>query len=215
LRDTRTTQLIGAPIVICLPAVLDTFALLYVREKHMATPINLRYLMPALLCTSLLLGGCASKPTDQQVSSPSQQTEQPVVSSATEANLRSQANRGDLDSQFQLGSLYFVGKPKKDLKQAEYWWKLAADKGHAMAAVSLAYLYTGRDNPDFNNPPEMLKYLNQSAAGGNPMAQHILGNLYLRGEQGVPLDTNQARRLFTSACQQNYSASCRALENTP
>jgi uncharacterized protein len=181
----------------------------------MATPVNLRRLLPALLCAGLLLGGCASKPTDQPASNPTQQTDQPVVSSATEANLRSQANRGDLDSQFQLGSLYFVGKPDKDLKQAEYWWKLAADKGHPMAAVSLAYLYTGRDNPDFNNPQQMLKYLNQSAAGGNPMAQHILGNLYLRGQQGVPLDANQARRLFTSACQQNYSASCEALKTLP
>jgi TPR repeat protein len=57
----------------------------------------------------------------------------------------------------------------------------------------------------------MLKYLNQSAAGGNPMAQHILGNLYLSGEQGVPKDSLQAKQLFQSACQQQYSASCQAL----
>jgi TPR repeat protein len=168
-----------------------------------------------LLCGGLMLGGCASKPENQPVENPTQASAGQTVDASTEANLRSQANRGDLDSQFQLGSLYFVGKPKKDLKQAEYWWKLAADKGHAMAAVSLAYLYTGRDNPEFNNPTQMLKYLNQSAAGGNPMAQHILGNLYLRGQQGVPQDANQARRLFTSACQQNYSASCEALKTLP
>ena len=168
-----------------------------------------------LLCAGLLLGGCANQAEQSQTEQPTQQTDTPRENSVAEANLRSQANRGDLDSQFQLGSLYFVSKPNKDLKQAEYWWKLAADKGHAMAAVSLAYLYTGRDNPDFNNPQQMLKYLNQSAAGGNPMAQHILGNLYLRGEQGVPLDANQARRLFTSACQQNYSASCTALQQMP
>lgn len=168
-----------------------------------------------LLCAGLLLGGCASQPPQSPPERPAQEVATPSADSAAEANLRSQANRGDLDSQFQLGSRYFVGKPNKDLKQAEYWWKLAADKGHAMAAVSLAYLYTGRDNPDFNNPQQMLKYLNQSAAGGNPMAQHILGNLYLRGAQGVPLDANQARRLFTSACQQNYSASCAALQELP
>ncbi|PTS85605.1 sel1 repeat family protein [Pseudomonas sp. HMWF032] len=133
---------------------------------------------------------------------------------AAQADLRRQANRGDLDSQFQLGSLYFVSQPK-DLKQAEHWWKQAADKGHAMAAVSLAYLYTGRDNRQFHNPQQMLKYLNQSAAGGNPMAQHILGNLYLTGEQGVPSDPLQARALFKSACQQNYAPSCEALRKTP
>ncbi|WP_408636856.1 tetratricopeptide repeat protein [Pseudomonas aestuarii] len=134
---------------------------------------------------------------------------------ATLARLRSQANSGDLESQFQLGSFYFVGKPMKDLKLAEYWWKQAADKGHAMAAVSLAYLYTGRDNPDFANPQSMLKYLNQSAAAGNPMAQHILGNLYLKGQQGVPRDPGQAKRLFQSACAQGYPISCEALSKLP
>jgi hypothetical protein len=179
----------------------------------------LRPTLPALFCALLLLGGCAA----QQASTDSApQTEASAVAgavavddAATLERLRSQARRGDLDSQFQLGSFYFVGQPAKDLKQAEYWWQQAADKGHAMAAVSLAYLYTGRDNPDFANPQRMLKYLNQSAAGGNPMAQHILGNLYLRGEQGVPRDAGQARRLFQSACKQDYTASCTALSTLP
>jgi len=168
------------------------------------------------LSALLLLAGCANQAPDSAPTA-SLPAEKPMLepTDGAQANLRSLANRGDLDSQFQLGSLYFVGKPQKDLKQAEYWWKLAADKGHAMAAVSLAYLYTGRDNPDFNNPQQMLKYLNQSAASGNPMAQHILGNLYLSGQQGVPQDANQARRLFTSACQQNYGASCKALQEMP
>ncbi|MNE26348.1 Sel1 repeat protein [compost metagenome] len=179
----------------------------------------LRPTLPALFCALLLLGGCAA----QQASTGSApQTEPPVAgeaavedADATLERLRSQANRGDLDSQFQLGSSYFVGQPAKDLKQAEYWWQQAADKGHALAAVSLAYLYTGPDNPQFPNPQRMLKYLNQSAASGNPLAQHILGNLYLRGEQGVPRDANQARRLFQSACKQNYEASCTALSTLP
>lgn len=169
----------------------------------------------ALICAALLMAGCASQTTAPQAPETGQTQPPATVDASDQARLLAQANRGDLDSQFQLGSLYFVGKPQKDLKQAEYWWKLAADKGHAMAAVSLAYLYTGRDNPDFNKPAQMLKYLNQSAAGGNPMAQHILGNLYLRGEQGVAHDPAQARRLFQSACQQNYPASCTALEKLP
>lgn len=172
----------------------------------------LRYLFATLLCGGLLLGGCASAPAPQP---PATQTDTGQNdAAAAQADLQRQANRGDLDSQFQLGSLYFVRQPK-DLKQAEHWWKQAADKGHAMAAVSLAYLYTGRDNPQFNNPQQMLKYLNQSAAGGNPMAQHILGNLYLAGEQGVPRDPLQARALFQRACQQNYAPSCEALSKTP
>jgi TPR repeat protein len=177
----------------------------------------LAYPLAVSLCTLLLLGGCASAPGNSQPPTPAKtdaKEAQPVDNTAAKTNLQYQANRGDLDSQFQLGSLHFVSQPK-DLKQAEYWWKKAADKGHALAAVSLAYLYTGRDNPAFNNPPLMLKYLNQSAAGGNPMAQHILGNLYLKGEQGVPQDARQARTLFLSACQKNYAPSCEALKQTP
>lgn len=182
---------------------------------RMIKPLPSHRSLVILLCAGMLLVGCANQSEQNRNAPPPQTTAAASENSVDEANLRSQANRGDLDSQFQLGSLYFVGKPHKDLKQAEYWWKLAADKGHAMAAVSLAYLYTGRDNPDFNNPQLMLKYLNQSAAGGNPMAQHILGNLYLKGAQGVPRDPIQAKALFQSACQQRYAASCEALNKAP
>lgn len=170
----------------------------------------------ALISALLALAGCVSHTPDGAPTStaPSQEP-QSGDEAATQAKLLKQAERGDLDSQFQLGSFYFVGKPEKNLQQAEYWWKQAADKGHAMAAVSLAYLYTGRDNPDFANQKSMLKYLNQSAAAGNPMAQHILGNLYLKGEYGVPRDPNQAKRLYQSACGQRYPISCEALSNLP
>ena len=174
--------------------------------------MSIRPLHCIYLSALLLLGGCASQAPDSAppATAPISNTT-PEQTDSAQANLRSQANRGDLDSQFQLGSSYFVGKPQKDLKQAEYWWKLAADKGHAMAAVSLAYLYTGRDAPEFANQRDMLKYLNQSAAAGNPMAQHVLGNLYRRGEGGVPRDPDQAQRLYQSACRQNYEPSCMAL----
>lgn len=176
----------------------------------MPNPATLLPASAALLALAMVAGCAARAPTTPQ---PPAQT--PITQPAPQdpqARLRQQAQRGDLESQFQLGSSYFVGQPQKDLKQAEYWWKQAADKGHGMAAVSLAYLYTGRDAPEFANQSDMLRYLQQSAAGGNAMAQHILGNLYRRGEGGVPRDPDQARRLYQSACQQNYPASCAALE---
>ncbi|MGE8361178.1 tetratricopeptide repeat protein [Pseudomonas sp.] len=177
-----------------------------------AVPRPQRASMAVLLGLLAVFAGCASRDDAEQPQAPAEAPPQQVDELG---QLRQQASRGDLDSQFQLGSAYFVGKPSKDLKQAEYWWKQAADKGHPMAAVSLAYLYTGRDDPAFANQQGMLKYLNQSAAGGNPMAQHILGNLYLRGAQGVPRDPSQAKRLLTSACEKQYAASCETLKTLP
>lgn len=175
----------------------------------MPSPISPLHAITALLAIALL-AGCAGREADSSAPEKQPQVEQPVTQTEQD-QLRQQAQRGDLESQFQLGSSYFVGQPEKNLKQAEYWWKQAADKGHAMAAVSLAYLYTGRDAPEFANQRDMLKYLNQSAAAGNPMAQHVLGNLYRRGEGGVPRDPDQAQRLYQSACQQRYEPSCAAL----
>ena len=37
----------------------------------------------------------------------------------------------------------------------------------------------------------------------------------MRGIDGVERDPNQARRLFQSACRQNYAASCKALDSAP
>ncbi|MNP50139.1 Sel1 repeat protein [compost metagenome] len=61
----------------------------------------------------------------------------------------------------------------------------------------------------------MLKYLNQSAAAGNAMAQHVLGSMYAQGVEGVQRDPNQARALFQSACDKQYTASCEALKRLP
>lgn len=167
----------------------------------------------AALCALALLAGCSHdqpKPEAPPQRLPNQVQNQPTPLEL----LRTNAERGDLEAQFQLGSHFFVAKPA-DLKQAEFWWKRAADKGHAMAAVSLAYLYTGRNDPAYANQQAMLQYLNQSAATGNPMAQHVLGSLYLKGEQGVPRDPDQARRLYQAACGQRYEASCAALKTLP
>ncbi|ARU89527.1 tetratricopeptide repeat protein [Pseudomonas sp. M30-35] len=180
----------------------------------MKTNLLARSTLPAVFCALLFLGGCASKDTDSEATAPntSPATTQEQTANSEFDQLRKAAEDGDLDSQFKLGSAYFVGRPVKDLKQAEAWWKKAADKGHSMAAVSLAYLYTGRDDASFANRDAMLKYLNQSASGGNPMAQHILGNLYFTGEHGVARDPNQAVALYTAACKANYAVSCEALK---
>ncbi len=185
-------------------------------------PIQRALLRFACITLLALLGACAQQQEQQQPAAPP--TGQPQAPATTapqdqEAReferIRQQAMRGDLDSQYQLGSLYFVGKPQKDLKQAEYWWKQAADKGHSQSAFSLAFLYTGRADPAFADQRAMHKYLGQSAAAGNAMAQHVLGSMYAQGAEGLQRDLYQARALFQSACDKQYAASCEALKRLP
>ncbi|WP_044871216.1 SEL1-like repeat protein [Pseudomonas sp. LFM046] len=177
--------------------------------------------LPRLVCIAALalLGACVQQQHTQQqpATAPAGQPQAPAPTpqdqqAAEFERIRQQAMRGDLDSEYQLASLYFMGKPQKDLKQAEYWWKQAADKGHAQSAFSLAFLYTGRADPAMADQRAMLKYLNQASAAGNAMAQHVLGSMYAQGAEGLQKDPYQARALFQSACDKQYAPSCEALK---
>ncbi|TWI52629.1 hypothetical protein IQ22_03399 [Pseudomonas duriflava] len=166
----------------------------------------------------LLLSGCVQ----QGAEIPEAATDQPSKAASPTAQApmdfntaKVMAERGDIEAQVKLANFYFMGKPRKDLKQAEYWWKMAADRGHPEAAVNLAFLYSGQADPAMANEADMIKYLNQSAAGGNPMAQHMLGNFYMDGMHGLPRDTFQAKRLYQSACDKKFESSCQRLSTFP
>lgn len=175
--------------------------------------------LPRLVCIAALalLGACVQQQHQQPATPPTGVPQAPAPTQQDQQasefeRIRQQATRGDPDAQYQLGSLYFVGKPQKDLKQAEYWWKQAAEKGHSQSAFSLAFLYTGRADPAFANQPAMHKYLGQASAAGNAMAQHVLGSMYAQGAEGLKRDPYQARALFQSACDKQYAPSCEALK---
>lgn len=182
--------------------------------------MSIQRALPRLACiTALVLLGACSQHQQQEPAAtpPAGQPQAPATSPEAEQTseferIRQQAMRGDLDAQYQLGSLYFVGKPQKDLKQAEYWWKQAADKGHSQSAFSLAFLYTGRADPAFADQRAMHKYLGQASSSGNAMAQHVLGSMYAQGAEGLKQDPYQARALFQSACDKQYAPSCEALK---
>ncbi|WP_271410341.1 tetratricopeptide repeat protein [Pseudomonas sp. Q1-7] len=182
--------------------------------------MSIQRALPRLACIAalVLLGACVQQqqpapPPAGQPPAPAATPQDQQDQQASEfERIRQQAMRGDLDSQYQLGSLYFVGKPQKDLKQAEYWWKQAADKGHSQSAFSLAFLYTGRTDPAFADQRAMHKYLGQASAAGNAMAQHVLGSMYAQGAEGLKRDPYQARALFQSACDRQYAPSCEALK---
>ena len=56
--------------------------------------------------------------------------------------LRTLAENGDVDSQFNLGRLYFAGEDvSRDYSEALRWWRRAAEQGHAAAQHILGLAY--------------------------------------------------------------------------
>lgn len=112
--------------------------------------------------------------------------------------IRAAADQGHARGQYALGEVYLAGDGvAKDVPEATKWLSLAADQGDASAQLKLAVLagkglvpgHDGAGAPsDDNQDPERYR---RAAAGGNPLAQVRLGELYLRGN-GVTQDAAEA-----------------------
>src|ERR1700722_335611 len=81
---------------------------------------------------------------------------QVVISDADIAELRKDAESGDVDAQYQLGFIYSsfcltCAAPKPDAKEALKWLRLAADKGDADSQAVIGAMYMkapGLQDPD-------------------------------------------------------------------
>jgi hypothetical protein len=94
--------------------------------------------------------------------------------------LRPLAEKGNTIAQHNLGVSYFQGEGvAKDLKEAEKWFRLAAEKGHAPAQSSLGLMKLM--SKDYK---EALKWVQLSADQGYAPSQVNLGIMYYEG-QGV------------------------------
>jgi len=85
---------------------------------------------------------------------------------------------GDADAQFNLAQAYKLGRGlPADLKQAEMWYKKAADKGHVQAADNYGLvLFQNGDRKG------AVPWLEKSAARGEPRAQYVLGTALFNGD---------------------------------
>lgn len=110
---------------------------------------------------------------------------------------RGPADNGDADAQFNLGQAYKLGRGvPQDLKQAEKWFKKAADQGHLQANDNYG-LVLFQDN----RRTEALPYLQASAQRGEPRAQYVLGTGHFNGDF-VEKDWIKAYALMTRASAQ-------------
>jgi len=110
--------------------------------------------------------------------------------------LTEQAEQEDIESQFLLGSAYFVGigTPKHDT-MAERWLTHAAEAGHAKAQ-NLVGLH-------FSNDSLKVDWFTKAAWQGLPVAQFNLAVCYLDGD-GINKDLEEAYIWFSIAAANGY-----------
>ena len=116
------------------------------------------------------------------------------------------AEQGNVDGQRNLGMLHYLGLGvPKDSKEAEKWWKLAAEQGEDFSQYQLGLMHF----------KEAEKWMKLSAEQGNADAQFTLGLMHL-GELGetedYPGETEDHKEaekwIKLSAEQKNADAQC-------
>lgn len=104
------------------------------------------------------------------------------------------AAKGDADAQFNLGQAYKLGRGvPMDMAQAERWYALAAQQGHAQAEDNYGLIL-------FQNGKraDAVKWLEKSSLRGEARSQFVLGTMLFNGD-AVPKDWRRAYALMTRA----------------
>lgn len=113
---------------------------------------------------------------------------------------RGPAASGNADAQFNLAQAYKLGRGvPKDLREAEKWYKKAADQGHIQSNDNYGLLLFQN-----NRRTEALPYLQKSADRGEPRSQYVLGTGHFNGDF-VKKDWVKAYALMTRASAQGLS----------
>lgn len=127
------------------------------------------------------------------------------------ASLRSAAEAGDADSQFQLGLGYAQGMGVQvSQSQASLWLRKAADQGHA-DALSVLSCCEGEGLGVPSNWDRTRSDLRKSADRGSAYGQFHLGICYLYGLGCLP-DEQKAYSWFRKAAEQNFQPAVEKLK---
>jgi uncharacterized protein len=118
--------------------------------------------------------------------------------------LRSPAESGDAQAQFELGLKFYKGEEVAiDAKVAFTFWKKSADQGHAFAQNNLSILYAQGDGVSRSDAMALF-WCRKSAIQGNAFGQLNLGKHYAKGI-GVKIDNDAAEIWLTKAAAQGNS----------
>jgi len=118
-------------------------------------------------------------------------------------DLRTKAESGDAQAQFDLAEAYYRGDGvPQDYSEAVLWHHKAADQGYAFAQNRLGDFYRlGLHVPQ--DDAEAAKWFRLAADQGDVWAQTNLGNCYYSGK-GVPQDYKEAVSWYIRAAEQGY-----------
>ena len=117
------------------------------------------------------------------------------------AELLSNAQNGDAESQYKLANAYETGEGlKQDYVEAAKWYRKVAEQGNVVAQYVLGKLYKNGKGVK-QDYAEAAKWYRKAAEQGYPDAQQDLGTLYKNGK-GVKQDYAEAGKWFRKAADQ-------------
>ena len=120
-------------------------------------------------------------------------------------SLRTDAEQGNADAQFNLGVMYANGEDvPRDAAEAVRWYRLAADQGHAAAQYNLGGMYALGEGV-LKNDAEAIGWYRLAAEQDHATAQYNLGVHYANGK-GVLKDDVEAAHWFRLAAAQGDAA---------
>ena len=116
--------------------------------------------------------------------------------SASASTLRSLAEQGNADAQYNLAQSYLRHDPtNKDYQSALKWLRASVEQGNASAEFLLGYLYEHGEGVPHDYAKAVENY-RAAALQGHSSAENNLASLYQHG-QGVPKSTEQDVRMVS------------------
>lgn len=125
---------------------------------------------------------------------------------------QSQAESGDVEAQYKLGSMYLTGTgTPPDLQLAAKWLTRAAEKNHTKAQFKLGHIYYV-ELADEGDMQSALDWFNKAAASNYSPAFYYLGDMYATGS-GVTRDYDKARDWYEKARVAGFTPAVQALSD--
>jgi len=125
-----------------------------------------------------------------------------------------EAAQGVKEAQFSLGQMYERGEVDgtENYKEAEAWYKKAAEQGSGEASYALFNLYNSSENDLTADDAEKVKLLTEASQQefeDQSYAEFTLGSYYLYGECGLEVNFEEAWKLIKSAADHGNDGAAR------